>query len=116
MSMMSSYQLFLVYRVNRKIGKSVHPMVVVNWLSIMGILVPILPIAFYEGFVVPKGTQWLLLLALGVVAFLAQSLLNNTCIIIIIFVFVMDLFVCIFMCSDTYTGPADWNSWSCDCG
>ena len=49
-------------------------MVVVNWLSIMGILVPILPIAFYEGFVIPKGTQWLLLLALGVVAFLAQSL------------------------------------------
>jgi len=64
------------YSLTRKIGKSVHPMVVVNWLSIMGILVPILPIAFYEGFVVPQGTQWLLLLALGVVAFLAQTTLT----------------------------------------
>ena len=53
-------------------------MVVVNWLSIMGILVPILPIAFYEGLAIPQGTQWLLLLALGVVAFLAQSLLYHT--------------------------------------
>ena len=64
----------LMFDEHRKIGKAVHPMVVVNWLSIMGILVPILPIAFYEGFVLPHGTQWLLLLALGVVGFLAQSL------------------------------------------
>lgn len=55
----------------RKVGKGVHTMVVVNWLSFFGVIVPI-PIMALTKFVMPKGTDWCYLLGIGCITTLAQ--------------------------------------------
>ena len=67
----------LVCALTRKIGKSVHPMVVVNWLSLFGTALPIPIMAFISGFVMPHGTDWLYLIAIGCFTTLAQRTTNN---------------------------------------
>lgn len=56
----------------RKVGNGVHTMVVVNWLSFFGIIVPIPIMTFATGFVMPHGTDWLYLIAIGCITTLAQ--------------------------------------------
>lgn len=55
----------------RKVGKGVHTMVVVNWLSFFGILVPI-PIMAFTKFVMPEGVDWLYLFGIGGITTLGQ--------------------------------------------
>ena len=62
----------------RKVGKGVHTMVVVNWLSFFGIIVPI-PLMIFAKFVMPKGIDWLYLIGIGFITTLAQRKQNSNC-------------------------------------
>eukprot|EP00727_Mastigamoeba_balamuthi_P014748 m51a1_g99 hypothetical protein (357) ;mRNA; r:308870-310336 len=66
----------MAYVLTRKIGKAVHPYVVVNYLSVCGIVLPPLGIWVFESFVMPKGIVWLYLAAVGVLGFGAQGFLT----------------------------------------
>lgn len=65
------------YVMTRKIGKAVHHTVIINWLSLCGVVLPILPMLLLEGFKVPHGTTWLYVAFVGVVAFVAQTFLTT---------------------------------------
>lgn len=65
------------YVMTRKIGKAVHHTVIINWLSLCGVVIPILPMLLVEGFKVPHGTTWLYVAFVGVVAFVAQTFLTT---------------------------------------
>jgi len=64
----------MAYVLTRKIGKRVHSSVIVNWLSLAGIVYMPLPAYLVEKVVVPRGIQWACVIGIGVVAFGAQSL------------------------------------------
>lgn len=65
------------YVMTRRIGKAVHHTVIINWLSLCGVVLPILPMLLVEGFKVPHGTTWLYVAFVGVVAFVAQTFLTT---------------------------------------
>lgn len=64
------------YVLTRKIGKRVHGVVIINWLSLCGLIMPILPMFLLETPVIPQGIEWLQLLGIGALAFLAQTFLT----------------------------------------
>eukprot|EP00727_Mastigamoeba_balamuthi_P004353 m51a1_g13916 hypothetical protein (468) ;mRNA; r:796589-798451 len=66
----------LAYVVTRKIGKGVHPWVVVSYLSISGIIVAPPATYFVEGFTWPTRAAWGYCVALSVLAFFAQGLMT----------------------------------------
>lgn len=76
----------------RKVGKGVHTMVVVNWLSFFGILVPI-PIMAFTEFVMPNGVDWLYLFGIGGITTLGQCK-NNIILILITNKLLYYLYIC----------------------
>lgn len=60
----------MVYVVIRKIGKTEHPVVVINYFLVIATLVGALGCLF--NWQQPQGTEWLLLGSLGVFGFIAQ--------------------------------------------
>ena len=65
------------YVMTRTIGKRVHHTVIINWLSLCGVTLPLLPMFLLEGFKVPHGKTWAYVASIGVVAFGAQTFLTT---------------------------------------
>ena len=81
----------------RKVGKGVHTMVVVNWLSFFGIIVPI-PIMIFADFVMPKGLDWLYLIGIGFITTVAQCNLKKIYLFIVLFIFIhFIVYICLFI-------------------
>ena len=71
----STFFAGLAYILTRVLGKrGVSSFVVVNWLSLCGLMMTPLPAFFLENkVVVPEGWEWAILLAIGVTATVAQT-------------------------------------------
>ncbi|WP_423998318.1 DMT family transporter [Maribacter sp. IgM3_T14_3] len=65
----------LVYVLIRKIGNSDHPLVIVNYFMFVGTIVGAL--LSINNWVTPIGTDWLLLLSLGVFGFFGQVFMTK---------------------------------------
>ena len=68
----------IAYCMTRTIGKRVHHTVIINWLSLNGMVVPLLPMILWEGFKMPHGMEWMYVVFVGVVAFIAQTFLTTS--------------------------------------
>ncbi|TDT47262.1 EamA domain-containing membrane protein RarD [Maribacter spongiicola] len=65
----------LVYVIIRKIGNSDHPLVIVNYFMFVGTIVGAL--LSINNWVTPMGSDWLLLLSLGVFGFFGQVFMTK---------------------------------------
>ncbi|ASV32737.1 EamA family transporter [Maribacter cobaltidurans] len=65
----------MVYVLIRKIGKGDHPLVVVNYFMFIGTLVG--GILSIKNFILPQGSEWILLLSLGIFGFFGQLFMTK---------------------------------------
>lgn len=71
----SAISMGLVFVIISKIGKQDHPMIIVNYFMVIGaVIAGILGINDWKN---PVGTEWVLLLALGVVGFVGQLFMTK---------------------------------------
>lgn len=74
-ALISSVFAGLVYITIRKIGKDDHPVVVVNYFMVISAVIGgLLAISDWTN---PKGTEWLILLSLGVFGYVAQLFMTK---------------------------------------
>ncbi len=60
----------VVYFLIRKIGRSEHPIVIITYFMVIASLVGAIGMLF--NFVQPQGIEWVLLMSLGIIGFIAQ--------------------------------------------
>jgi len=65
----------LVYFIIRKIGKSEHPIVIITYFMVISSIVGAIGMAF--NFQMPVGKEWLWLLSLGIIGYIAQYFMTK---------------------------------------